>query len=66
LQCLAFEGGVERLGCGVVRAGADRAARADVSALLSVAADAAGEELMHQVLIQLPPGYDLLLGGPQA
>ncbi|MFI7504582.1 DUF2267 domain-containing protein [Streptomyces sp. NPDC049687] len=37
----------------------------DVSAVLSVAADAAGEDLMGRVLLQLPPGYDLLFGRPQ-
>lgn len=38
----------------------------DVGAVLSVVADAAGEELMRRVLLQLPPGYDLLFGRPQA
>ncbi|MFD3840147.1 DUF2267 domain-containing protein [Streptomyces sp. NPDC058642] len=37
----------------------------DVSAVLSVAADAAGEELTSRVLLQLPAGYDLLFGHPQ-
>lgn len=37
----------------------------DVGAVLSVAADAAGEELTRRVLFQLPPGYDLLFGRPQ-
>ncbi|MGP3922984.1 DUF2267 domain-containing protein [Streptomyces sp. 8N616] len=37
----------------------------DVGAVLSVTADAAGEELIRRVLIQLPPGYDLLFGRPQ-
>lgn len=37
----------------------------DVSAALSVAADAAGEDLMGKVLLQLPPGYDLLFGRPR-
>ncbi|MFG2435734.1 DUF2267 domain-containing protein [Streptomyces sp. NPDC048508] len=37
----------------------------DVSAVLSVAADAAGDELTCRVLIQLPPGYDLLFGHPE-
>ncbi|MFF4271070.1 DUF2267 domain-containing protein [Streptomyces sp. NPDC001536] len=37
----------------------------DVSAVLSVAADAAGEELTCRVLLQLPVGYDLLFGHPQ-
>ncbi|MFE2463352.1 DUF2267 domain-containing protein [Streptomyces sp. NPDC059402] len=37
----------------------------DVGAVLSAAADAAGEELTRRVLFQLPPGYDLLFGRPQ-
>ncbi|MFE9633364.1 DUF2267 domain-containing protein [Streptomyces sp. NPDC006463] len=37
----------------------------DVSAVLSVVADAAGEELTRRLLLQLPPGYDLLFGRPQ-
>jgi uncharacterized protein (DUF2267 family) len=34
----------------------------DVSAVLSVVADAAGPELTHRLLLQLPDGYDLLFG----
>ncbi|MER7983620.1 DUF2267 domain-containing protein [Streptomyces sp. NPDC095817] len=37
----------------------------DVSAVLSVAADAAGDELTCRILLQLPPGYDLLFGHPE-
>ncbi|MEU6667914.1 DUF2267 domain-containing protein [Streptomyces sp. NPDC046727] len=37
----------------------------DVSAVLSTAADAAGDELLNQILLQLPAGYDLLFGRPQ-
>ena len=37
----------------------------DVSAVLSVTADAAGEDLTRRVLLQLPPGYDLLFGRPE-
>ncbi|MFD5769878.1 DUF2267 domain-containing protein [Streptomyces sp. NPDC127049] len=37
----------------------------DVSAVLSTVADAAGEDLMGQILLQLPVGYDLLFGRPQ-
>lgn len=37
----------------------------DVSAVLSTAADAAGEDLLAQILFQLPAGYDLLFGRPQ-
>ncbi|MFF4962888.1 DUF2267 domain-containing protein [Streptomyces sp. NPDC001222] len=38
----------------------------DVSAVLSTVADAAGDDLLGQILIQLPAGYDLLFGHPQA
>ncbi|MER7813636.1 DUF2267 domain-containing protein [Streptomyces sp900116325] len=37
----------------------------DVSAVLSTVADAAGDELLAQILLQLPAGYDLLFGRPQ-
>ncbi|MGW6565857.1 DUF2267 domain-containing protein [Streptomyces sp. NPDC054975] len=37
----------------------------DVSAVLSTAADAAGDELLGQILLQLPAGYDLLFGRPE-
>lgn len=37
----------------------------DVSAVLSVTADAAGEDLTDRILLQLPPGYDLLFGHPE-
>ncbi|MFM9372615.1 DUF2267 domain-containing protein [Streptomyces sp. Da 82-17] len=37
----------------------------DVGAVLSVTADAAGEDLTRRVLLQLPAGYDLLFGHPQ-
>ena len=37
----------------------------DVSAVLSTAADAAGDDLLRQILLQLPAGYDLLFGRPQ-
>jgi uncharacterized protein (DUF2267 family) len=37
----------------------------DVSAVLSTVADAAGDDLIGQVLLQLPAGYDLLFGRPQ-
>jgi len=37
----------------------------DVGAVLSVTADAAGEELTDRILLQLPAGYDLLFGHPQ-
>ncbi|MER7753748.1 DUF2267 domain-containing protein [Kitasatospora sp. NPDC097643] len=38
----------------------------DIGAVLSTVADAAGKRLMEQVLLQLPPGYDLLFGRPVA
>ncbi|MFG3497729.1 DUF2267 domain-containing protein [Streptomyces sp. NPDC047928] len=37
----------------------------DVGAVLSTVADAAGDDLTQRVLLQLPPGYDLLLGSPR-
>ncbi|MDT0473431.1 DUF2267 domain-containing protein [Streptomyces griseoviridis] len=37
----------------------------DVSAVLSTVADAAGDDLTGQILLQLPAGYDLLFGRPQ-
>ena len=37
----------------------------DVSAVLSTVADAAGEDLLGLILLQLPVGYDLLFGRPQ-
>ncbi|OAH14609.1 DUF2267 domain-containing protein [Streptomyces jeddahensis] len=43
----------------------ERTATWDVSAVLSVVADAADEDLMSRVLLQLPPGYDLLFGRPR-
>ncbi|WUQ24952.1 DUF2267 domain-containing protein [Streptomyces sp. NBC_00236] len=43
----------------------ERTAAWDVSAVLSVTADAAGEELTRRILLQLPPGYDLLFGCPE-
>jgi uncharacterized protein (DUF2267 family) len=43
----------------------ENTAKWDVSAVLSVAADAAGEDLLRRVLLQLPPGYDVLFGRPQ-
>ncbi|MFF4963171.1 DUF2267 domain-containing protein [Streptomyces sp. NPDC001222] len=37
----------------------------DVSAVLSTVADAAGDDLLTAILLQLPAGYDLLFGRPQ-
>ncbi|MFF5140660.1 DUF2267 domain-containing protein [Streptomyces sp. NPDC013157] len=37
----------------------------DVSAVLSTVADAAEEDLLGQILLQLPAGYDLFFGRPQ-
>ncbi|MCZ4095639.1 MULTISPECIES: DUF2267 domain-containing protein [Streptomyces] len=37
----------------------------DVSAVLSTVADATDDDLLHEVLLQLPAGYDLLFGRPQ-
>jgi uncharacterized protein (DUF2267 family) len=43
----------------------EKTATWDVSAVLSTAADLAGQDLMRRLLLQLPPGYDLLFGLPQ-
>ncbi|MGW0996004.1 DUF2267 domain-containing protein [Streptomyces sp. NPDC002520] len=37
----------------------------DVSAVLSTVADATGDDLLKEILLQLPAGYDLLFGRPQ-
>jgi uncharacterized protein (DUF2267 family) len=42
----------------------EKTATWDVSAVLSVVADIAGEDLTNRILLQLPPGYDLLFGHP--
>ncbi|WP_173318256.1 DUF2267 domain-containing protein [Streptomyces fulvorobeus] len=42
----------------------ERTALWDVGAVLSVMTDAAGEDLTRRLLLQLPPGYDLLFGHP--
>lgn len=34
----------------------------DVGAVLSTAADAAGDDLLKEILLQLPAGYDVLFG----
>lgn len=43
----------------------ERTAAWDVSAVLSTVADTAGDDLMGQILLQLPTDYDLLFGRPQ-
>ncbi|MFE4372566.1 DUF2267 domain-containing protein [Streptomyces sp. NPDC056835] len=43
----------------------EETAKWDVGAVLSLVADAAGEELTRRILLQLPPGYDLLFGPPR-
>ncbi|MCZ4125853.1 DUF2267 domain-containing protein [Streptomyces sp. H39-S7] len=42
----------------------DQTALGDISAVLSVTADAAGRDLTTHILLQLPPGYDSLFGYP--
>jgi uncharacterized protein (DUF2267 family) len=37
----------------------------DIGAVLSTAADAAGDDLTQHILLQLPPGYDALFGRPE-
>jgi hypothetical protein len=43
----------------------EQTAKWDVGAVLSVVADAAGEELTRRILLQLPAGYGLLFGRPE-
>ncbi|MGW6100563.1 DUF2267 domain-containing protein [Streptomyces sp. NPDC055157] len=43
----------------------EETAKWDVGAVLSTTADAAGEDLMSRILLQLPPGYDELCGHPR-
>ncbi|MFE0450200.1 DUF2267 domain-containing protein [Streptomyces sp. NPDC058914] len=43
----------------------EKTATWDVSAVLSVAADVMSDDLMNRILLQLPPGYDLLFGRPR-
>ncbi|MFF3951390.1 DUF2267 domain-containing protein [Streptomyces sp. NPDC001902] len=40
----------------------EQTARWDVGAVLSVAAEEAGPDLLRRLLLQLPSGYDLLFG----
>ncbi|OEJ97465.1 DUF2267 domain-containing protein [Streptomyces thermolilacinus] len=40
----------------------EETAKWDVGAVLSVVSEAAGADLTRRVLLQLPPGYDLLFG----
>ncbi|MFF2950344.1 DUF2267 domain-containing protein [Kitasatospora sp. NPDC057965] len=49
-----------------VEGATDATALWDVGAVLSTVADAAGDDLTRRVLLQLPPGYDLLFGRPTA
>jgi uncharacterized protein (DUF2267 family) len=42
----------------------EKTAMWDVSAALSVVADVADDDLVNRILLQLPPGYDLLFGRP--
>lgn len=48
-----------------IEGASEQAATWDVSAVLSTVADAAGEDLLGQILLQLPVGYDLFFGRPQ-
>ncbi|MET7438198.1 DUF2267 domain-containing protein [Streptomyces sp. NPDC004082] len=48
-----------------IEGASEKTAAWDVSAVLSVVADIAGDDLTNQLLLQLPPGYDLLFGRPQ-
>jgi uncharacterized protein (DUF2267 family) len=48
-----------------IQGATERTAAWDVSAVLSATADAAGEDLTQQILLQLPDGYDVFFGRPQ-
>ncbi|MGW1378725.1 DUF2267 domain-containing protein [Streptomyces sp. NPDC002446] len=48
-----------------IEGASEETAQWDAGAVLSVVADAAGEDLMRRVLLQLPPGFDLLFGRPE-
>ncbi|MGH4031118.1 DUF2267 domain-containing protein [Actinomycetota bacterium Odt1-20B] len=48
-----------------IEGASEQTAAWDVSAVLSTVADAAGDSLLTQILLQLPAGYDLLFGRPQ-
>ncbi|MEW2167341.1 DUF2267 domain-containing protein [Streptomyces sp. NPDC007084] len=48
-----------------IEGASEQTAAWDVSAVLSVTAEAAGDELTRRILLQLPPGYDLLFGHPE-
>lgn len=45
-----------------IEGASEQTARWDVGAVLSVAAEEAGPDLVRRLLLQLPPGYDLLFG----
>lgn len=49
-----------------IEGASEQSALWDIGAVLSTTADAAGADLTHQILLQLPPGYDLLFGHPRA
>ncbi|MFE2581275.1 DUF2267 domain-containing protein [Streptomyces sp. NPDC059378] len=48
-----------------IEGASEQTAAWDVSAVLSTVADTAGDDLLGQILLQLPAGYDLLFGRPQ-
>ncbi|MFE9292000.1 DUF2267 domain-containing protein [Streptomyces olivaceus] len=48
-----------------IEGASEQTATWDVSAVLSTVADTAGDDLLGRILLQLPPGYDLLFGRPQ-
>ncbi|MEU6260847.1 DUF2267 domain-containing protein [Streptomyces sp. NPDC047043] len=48
-----------------IEGASEQTAAWDVSAVLSTVADAVGDGLLKEILLQLPAGYDLLFGCPQ-
>lgn len=48
-----------------IEGASEQTAEWDVSAVLSVVVDLCDDDLISRILLQLPPGYDLLFGRPQ-
>ncbi|PWI14842.1 DUF2267 domain-containing protein [Streptomyces sp. Act143] len=48
-----------------IEGASEQTAAWDVGAVLSTVADTAGDDLLEEILLQLPAGYDLLFGRPR-
>lgn len=55
-----------RAAAGWIDGATEQSAQWDVSAVLSAVADAADEDLLHRLLLQLPIGYEVLFGRLEA